>query len=137
MKRAAEIASAYISACVVFSCIWFLICNFTNNEFVVSDAIVAFLVLQFLFEVLVFVFDCTRKGTTSMKNADRIPARCNYCGKEMDFFDLQEDFTIHREIGYGSGYDGETVDLHMCCSCFDKIVSECKICPIVIYDCEG
>ena len=137
MKRIIEIVSAYISACVVFCCIWFLICDFTNNEFVVSEPVVTFLVLQVLFAVFVLVFDRTGRGMTSVKNADRIPARCNYCGKEMDFFDLQEDFTIHKTIGYGSGYDGETVELHMCCSCFDKIVSECKICPIVIYDCEG
>ena len=26
----------------------------------------------------------------------------NLCGKELDFFDLQNDFSIHRKIGYGT-----------------------------------
>lgn len=56
---------------------------------------------------------------------------CNICGGKLDFFDRQEDYTIHKNIGYGSIYDGETVDLHICCSCFDKIVSECKISPVL------
>ena len=51
---------------------------------------------------------------------------CNYCGKELDLFDLQEDFSIHRQhIGYGSIHDGDNVDLQLCCDCFDKLVSEC------------
>ena len=40
---------------------------------------------------------------------------CNRCGKELDFFDLQQDFSIHKKIGYGSIYDGCTVDYHLCC----------------------
>ena len=53
---------------------------------------------------------------------------CNYCGKELDLFDLQEDFSIHRQhIGYGSIHDGDNVDLQLCCDCFDKLVSECNV----------
>mgnify|MGYP007010767109 CR=1 FL=1 len=56
---------------------------------------------------------------------------CNYCGKELDLFDLQEDFSIHRQhIGYGSIHDGDNVDLQLCCDCFDKLVSECNVSPI-------
>lgn len=55
---------------------------------------------------------------------------CNRCGKELDFWDVQEDFTIHRHVGYGSIYDGEVVNLQLCGDCFDEIVSECKISPI-------
>jgi len=55
---------------------------------------------------------------------------CNYCGKELDLFDLQEDFSIHRQhIGYN-------VDLQLCCDCFDKIVSECNVSPIEEVDDE-
>ena len=36
--------------------------------------------------------------------------------------------------GYGSEYDGEVIDLDVCCECFDKmldkLVSQCKINPI-------
>lgn len=56
---------------------------------------------------------------------------CNYCGKELDLFDHQQDFTIHKkQIQYGSGYDGDEVRLRLCCECFDSIVDSCKINPI-------
>ena len=62
---------------------------------------------------------------------------CNYCGKELDLFDLQEDFSIHRQhIGYGSIHDGDNVDLQLCCDCFDKLVSECNVSPIEEVDDE-
>lgn len=55
---------------------------------------------------------------------------CNRCGKELDFWDIQEDFTIHKHVGYGSIYDGEVVKLQFCGDCFDEIVAECKVSPI-------
>lgn len=55
---------------------------------------------------------------------------CNMCGRELDFFDRQQEFVIHKHIGYGSIYDGDVVDIHLCCECFDKIVAECEISPI-------
>ena len=55
---------------------------------------------------------------------------CNRCGKELDFFDLQQDFSIHKKIGYGSIYDGFTVDYRLCCECFDKEAARCKVLPI-------
>lgn len=61
-----------------------------------------------------------------------IPHRiCNCCGKEMDFFDIQEDFTISRKVGYGSKYDMMIIDLHLCGDCFDKIVDGCKESPVI------
>lgn len=60
--------------------------------------------------------------------------KCNICTKEFDFWDEQEDFSICRQIGYGSGYDGLEIDLHLCCDCFDKvmdtIVPMCQIDPL-------
>lgn len=55
---------------------------------------------------------------------------CNHCGKELSLFDLQNDFTIHKKIEYGSIYDGCTADLHLCCNCFDALAEECKVFPI-------
>ena len=55
---------------------------------------------------------------------------CNHCGKELDIFDLQQEFTIHRKIEYGSSYDGCIVHLQLCCDCFDKMVESCKVNPI-------
>lgn len=55
---------------------------------------------------------------------------CNICGKKLDFFDTQEDFTHTGTIQYGSKHDGEQINLHICCSCMDKIIESCKITPI-------
>lgn len=55
---------------------------------------------------------------------------CNLCGKELDFFDRQENFTIHTRIGYGSVHDGDKVHLQFCCDCFDKVVAMCAVSPI-------
>lgn len=56
---------------------------------------------------------------------------CNVCGKELDFFDRQANLVIHKRMTYGSMYDGGTVHLRLCCDCFDKLVLECKVSPIV------
>lgn len=60
---------------------------------------------------------------------------CNLCGKEFDILDEQEDFGIHTRAGYGSKFDGDDVELDLCCECFDKLmdklIPECKINPIV------
>lgn len=57
--------------------------------------------------------------------------RCNHCGKPLDEWDLQEDFKIHTAVGYGSKYDLSKVELQLCCDCFDKLVDECVISPVV------
>lgn len=57
---------------------------------------------------------------------------CNICGKRMDDFDIQENFTIKKSIiGYGSSHDGDGLNLHICCDCIDKIIDKCMIDPIV------
>ena len=56
---------------------------------------------------------------------------CNLCGRPFDMWDIQEDYSIHKTCGYGSRYDMETIDLHLCCDCFDKIVSSCKASPVL------
>lgn len=48
--------------------------------------------------------------------------RCNLCGSKFDEWDRQEDFGIHRHVGYGSKYDLSVIELDFCCSCFDKVV---------------
>lgn len=51
--------------------------------------------------------------------------KCDLCGKEFDEFDKQEGFGLHYDsIGYGSKYDGETIDVDMCCDCFDKMIDD-------------
>lgn len=57
--------------------------------------------------------------------------RCNLCGKILDVWDLEEDFTIHKEcLGYGTIFDGDKAHLRMCCHCFERLAKQCVISPI-------
>lgn len=56
---------------------------------------------------------------------------CNVCGKKFDFWDTQENYNIFTHCGYGSKYDGEIVDLDICCDCFDRLVEGCVISPVL------
>lgn len=55
---------------------------------------------------------------------------CNKCGKKMDMWDIQENFSIQRNLGYGSKYDGDDLDLDLCCDCMDKLIESCMISPV-------
>lgn len=55
---------------------------------------------------------------------------CNKCGKPLDLWDTQEDFSIRRSLGYGTKYDGDKLDIHLCCNCMEKLIDECNISPI-------
>ncbi len=62
---------------------------------------------------------------------------CNLCGKELDFWDVQENFVIASpEIGYGSGHDGCSLELHLCCGCMDSLIDSCRISPVKDLDCQ-
>lgn len=59
---------------------------------------------------------------------------CSICGKQFDFYDEQQDFSLIRDIGYGSKYAGRGLTLNLCCGCFDglmdKILPKCAGNPI-------
>ena len=59
---------------------------------------------------------------------------CNVCGKEFDMWDEQEELGLHTRFGYGTTFDGDRIDLDICCDCFDKLMDKfipmCKINPI-------
>lgn len=55
---------------------------------------------------------------------------CNLCGKEMDIWDKKEEFSIHRRCGYGTKYDGETIELDICCDCMERLIDSCKVPPV-------
>ena len=61
---------------------------------------------------------------------EKLQLNCNKCGKPLHLFDRQEDFSIARELGYGTKYDGETLELRLCCNCMEELIAECKISPI-------
>lgn len=56
--------------------------------------------------------------------------KCNKCGKQFDEWDTQENFSIHGQVGYGSKYDGDIIELDLCCNCMDELMDSCKISPI-------
>ncbi len=49
--------------------------------------------------------------------------RCTMCNKLLDEWDLQEDFSYQKWIGYGSVHDTEYLDIRLCCKCFDKVLA--------------
>ena len=53
------------------------------------------------------------------------------CGKERDLWDRQEEFSIHTKCGYGTKYDGSTIELDLCCDCMEELVDSCKISPVI------
>ena len=61
---------------------------------------------------------------------------CNICGREFDEWDNQEKLGLHTSFGYGTKFDGNYLDLDVCCTCFDglmdKLIQMCKINPIVM-----
>lgn len=58
--------------------------------------------------------------------------RCNLCGQDLDFWDLQEEFIIHKEtLGYGTAHDGDAMSLQLCCKCMDRIINACLLSPII------
>lgn len=59
---------------------------------------------------------------------------CNMCGKVLDIWDQKEDFSIERQLGYGTSYDGEELSLHLCCDCMEEIINSCQVNPIVEED---
>lgn len=55
---------------------------------------------------------------------------CNKCGSKMGMWDIQEDFSMQRKLGYGSKYDEYNLDLDLCCNCMDKLIESCIITPV-------
>lgn len=48
--------------------------------------------------------------------------QCNKCGKEMDIWDRQENFSINGICGYGTKYDGSKIQLNLCCDCMEELI---------------
>ena len=56
---------------------------------------------------------------------------CNKCGKTFDMWDMQEEFSIKKKLGYGTKYDGDDLDLCLCCDCMEKLIDSCILSPII------
>lgn len=57
--------------------------------------------------------------------------RCSKCGADLDRMCEPPAFIIRTTLGYGSDYDGAEIELVMCPKCADRLVSSCKIDPIL------
>ena len=55
---------------------------------------------------------------------------CNMCGKPLDFWDVQEDFSLHRHLGYGTKFDGSRLSIQLCCDCMERVIEQCNISPV-------
>lgn len=56
---------------------------------------------------------------------------CNKCGKKFNIWDTQEDYSIYKQLGYGTKYDGASLELDLCCDCMEKLIDECVILPVI------
>ena len=54
-------------------------------------------------------------------NQKKLPVacKCSKCGKEFDEWDERNDFLINHIPSYGSIYDGERIQIRLCCKCMD------------------
>lgn len=58
---------------------------------------------------------------------------CDMCGKQFDEFDRQESFGFHYpDVGYGSKFDNTSINIDLCCDCFDKMMD--NLIPKLQYD---
>lgn len=55
--------------------------------------------------------------------------RCNKCGKVLDEWDMQQDFTVEKRLSYGSKYDDDMLVLRLCNDCMDELIASCVIDP--------
>lgn len=60
---------------------------------------------------------------------------CNMCGATLSIVDEIEDYSIIKDpLGFGTIYDGNKLDLHICSSCLEKLIQACALPPIESYD---
>ncbi len=54
---------------------------------------------------------------------------CNKCGKQLTGKDSGW-MSINDQLGYGSKYDMEDLQLDLCYNCLDMFIDSCKIKPV-------
>ncbi len=61
----------------------------------------------------------------------KIEITCNKCGKAFNIWDIQEMFSIHKNLGYGTRYDGDRLEIDLCCDCMNDLIEQCVVSPII------
>lgn len=55
---------------------------------------------------------------------------CSRCGKSLDMFDDMSGISVKKPLGFGSQYDGQFLNIRLCCECTDEVIRSCRISPI-------
>ena len=71
---------------------------------------------------------CGKRGNKVIANSFSKPLICSMCGKELNIFDIQENFVFSHHFGYGSKFDYKKIDIRLCCECMDKVLD--KVLPM-------
>lgn len=49
--------------------------------------------------------------------------KCNCCGKAINNQRHPYGLGVHKKIGYGSKFDGQEIEIDLCCNCLDKLLN--------------
>lgn len=71
-----------------------------------------------------------KNNNDSPLDSNKENRHCNMCGNKLDLWDMQEDFSIRRKLGYGTKYDEDILDFQICCDCMEMLIDKCAIFPI-------
>lgn len=55
---------------------------------------------------------------------------CSRCGKSIDMFDEMSGISVKKPLGFGSQYDGQFLNIRLCCECTDELIRSCRVSPI-------
>lgn len=56
---------------------------------------------------------------------------CNFCGKTLDELDSMNARPLCiRPLGYGSIFDGSTLEMQFCNTCLDALIVACQVSPL-------
>ncbi len=55
---------------------------------------------------------------------------CNKCGKTFNEYDELAGFSLYKTLGYGTKYDGDRLELDLCCDCMEHLIDSCAVHPV-------
>lgn len=55
---------------------------------------------------------------------------CSNCGKTLDMFDELSGISVRKPLGFGSQFDGQFLNIRLCCECTDTVIRSCRISPV-------
>lgn len=55
---------------------------------------------------------------------------CNMCGSGFETTDMTGGLSLYTRLGYGTKYDGDDLELDLCCKCTETLIENCRVSPI-------